>query len=321
MKNSRETRLSQLSLLSSDSADSEAAVTEERFKLDSQATLVNTHPTMIPGSYANLTQAPSKDVLMLSRRFNGEIFTIKVGDMNPHTFTAHKEILAQSPVLMAMCSDRFMEGAAKTIKLPDDNVEAIGRMLEFLYGHGEEAALDFSTTASDSVVAKKLLELYVLADKYQLKNFQTLVIDRFDTLRCIQEDAITFFAITSHFFPDIPASDFEFTRSFTSLARTHLRAMSLQQMERLAEMLEEGGRFATRVFMLMAEVSSDTAAEKDFEKSVVKEERDANRTSLLKATRLHNAYHPHCFSCHILRDDELMYEANGAFGAFDPWEV
>ena len=258
---------------------------------------------------------------MLPRRFNDEIFAIHVqGDEHPHKFTAHKQILAQSPVLAAMCSDRFLEGAAKTIKLPDDNAEAIGRMLEFLYGHSE-AALDFgATNTPERTVAEKLLELYVLGDKYQLKVFQTLVIDRFDALKCVQDDATTFFEVTSSYFPDIPASDFEFNRSFTSLARTHLRRMSLQRMERLAEMLEAGGRFATRVFMLMAEVSSDTAAEKDFEKSLVQEDRDANRTSLLKAARLHNSYHPHCYSCHVLRDEELVYEANGAFGAFDPWE-
>lgn len=87
-------------------------------------------------------------------------------------FHAHEAVLSRSPVFERMCSGTFKESVEKQIDLPDDDANAFGCVLEFMYlgvFRGDE-------TPDRVAKADLLANVYVLAEKYQLKDLQDLLI-------------------------------------------------------------------------------------------------------------------------------------------------
>ena len=93
-----------------------------------------------------------------------------MGEDHREILTAYRHILCQSPVFAAMVSGNFQEGSTAPIRLPNDGPEEMIRMLEFLYGSAQRAiAFDESGPAK----ARKLLWLFIAADKYDLPDSST----------------------------------------------------------------------------------------------------------------------------------------------------
>ncbi|KAI9743416.1 MAG: hypothetical protein M1835_002924 [Candelina submexicana] len=75
-------------------------------------------------------------------RFVPGMFTLSVGP-NEQLFEVHKTVLCQSPVFAAMCSSKFKEAHDKHVKLPEDDPEDVGKLVQYLY------AQDFGIKASE----------------------------------------------------------------------------------------------------------------------------------------------------------------------------
>ena len=73
-----------------------------------------------------------------------------------------------------MCNGLFRESVERQIELPDDDAKVFGYMLKYMYCgvlHG------FETCKQDIDVAM-LADVYILAEKYQLKNLKELLITK-----------------------------------------------------------------------------------------------------------------------------------------------
>ena len=93
-------------------------------------------------------------------------------------FYSHEAVLSQSPVFERMCNGSFKEGVEQQIELPDDDANIFGCMLEYMY---RGVFHDFETPTPD-VRAAMLADLYILAEKYQLKGLKKLLITPLATI-------------------------------------------------------------------------------------------------------------------------------------------
>ena len=217
--------------------------------------------------------------------------TLAVGGDPPHCFSIHRKILASSPVFAAMCSSRWREGSNGSIDLPDDDPDAIGRMIEYLYGQKDEA---FTLKMAGRDQADKLMQLYVLGDKYGLGSFQGMALDRLGSLKCMCQDYETFFNVMSNHFADVPSTDVLFHLFFRTRGVSHIRCMSKERLQQLASKMESGGPFATKVFSMLIEARFDVSKDEADRTYKVKAQLD-------KARRMHQSQHPRCLQCHVFR--------------------
>lgn len=241
------------------------------------------------------------------RRFNEDIYTLKVGSTQ-HVFTVHKNVLNLSPVLACMTSGSFSESVTKEIVLPEDDADSFGRIVEHLYGNNDAA---FEINLLDVEGAEKLADMYGLAEKYQLPNFQDRVIRKLKQLDVLREDRMTFFHIACKICENTRDSDDIFETYFEEQAAIHVKSMSKEEVEELSEMVYSGKNFAKKIFQIQANSYSETqliwvvenaklnqevvAAQAQLQSSIA-----ASAAELAKAKRMHRSQHPACGYCHVL---------------------
>lgn len=242
-----------------------------------------------------------------TRRFNDDIFTIKVGSAKD-VFKVHKNLLCLSPVLACMTTSVFSEGVKKEIALPEDDSDSFGRIIEHLYGNND-AALDVHLLDSDG--AEKLADVYGLAEKYQLSGLKNLVIQKLRQLDLLKENRMAFFHITHQLCQLTRESDEIFVPYFAYQAAIHLECMSKTESEELSEIVCSGGLFAKVICQLQAATYRKSKLDWIVDKESLRQRGDAaereigsklkkTTADLEKAQRLHRSQHPSCHQCHVL---------------------
>lgn len=254
----------------------------------------------MPLTFAGMTHS-------FTRRFNDDIFTIKVG-WAKNVFKVHKNVLNLSPVLACMTTSFFSEGITKEIALPEDDSDSFGRVIEHLYGNND-AALNVDLLDSDGT--EKLADLYGLAEKYQLPGLKHLVVQKLEQLDSLKVNRMTFFHMAHKICQSTRESDEIFVPYFTHQALIHLASMSITESQELSEIVHSGGLFAKAICQLQE--ATYRKAQRDWiaEKLSLKRSGDAAERELglelkktkkdfEKAQRLHKSQHPACLYCHVL---------------------
>ena len=244
---------------------------------------------------------------LLHRRFNGDIYTLRVGSTQ-HAFIIHKNILNRSRVFACMTSGAFSESMTKEIVLPEDDADSFGRLVEHLYGNNDAA---FDIKLPDCETAEKLADMYALAEKYQLPDFQDLIIQKLKQLDVLREGSMIFFHIVRKISENTRDLDDIFGPYFARQAAIHLESMSKEEVEELSEMICLGGGFAKKIFQIQADIYSQTELNWQADRTILEEEvAVAERqfqsataevaADLAKAKRMHRSQHPACGQCHVL---------------------
>lgn len=199
-------------------------------------------------------------------------------------------------------------GRKNEITLPDDDADSFGRIIEHLYGNNNAA---FEINLLDLEGAEKLADMYVLAEQYQLRDFQDRVIRKLKQMDVLREDRMTFFHTASKICENTRESDNIFEPYFAEQAATHLKSMSKTEAQKLSEMMLWGGRFAKKIFQFQANICREMHLERVMDKvkwkadvAAVQEQLQSatakSTADLAKASRMHKSQHPACGYCHIL---------------------
>ena len=217
-----------------------------------------------PGRYITFTSYGIRffDILTLSHsRFHasGKLFTIIARDSE--TWIVHDAVLSQSPVLARMCQTPMSQAQNQLIKLPEDDPNIFGRVLEYLYCGDYNPSMT-CTYMADGVTAKIHLtapggiipdrdanlfaNMYIMADKYQLELLQELTIRKIKLLHTLTDDA--YYAMVHKIYESVPSSDVRFRAYFMDSAPLRLRRLQAPELTRMLEKIEAGGALARDCF-------------------------------------------------------------------------
>ena len=160
----------------------------------------------ISGSLEVSPRNTSSIYLTHSRLFDCNLLTVLVGPQE-RSFKVHETVLCRSPVLAAMCSTQFIEGTTRIIRLPEDDPDGIVDLLKWLYDRALFTRKVPETEHSDREKAEKLLDAYVLADKYAVMDLQEVTRMNLFGLSCLYSNAALYFDLMDDYLPMIRESD------------------------------------------------------------------------------------------------------------------
>ncbi|KAK4692922.1 hypothetical protein P7C71_g4377, partial [Lecanoromycetidae sp. Uapishka_2] len=105
------------------------------------------------------------------------VVTLLVG-IEKALFNVHEELLFNaSPVFKAALSGRFSEANTRSMELPDDDVDTVERMVQWIYTkHLSLTAVTSDVTSSECYW--QLAHLNTLADKYDITALKNAIIDK-----------------------------------------------------------------------------------------------------------------------------------------------
>ena len=96
-------------------------------------------------------------------------------------FLVHQDLLSSvSPYFEAALTTGFKEATARTVSLPEDDIESFERFVQWLYS-GVYALSVFKTREMADKRYLQLAELYILADKFQVPKLKNDIIDKVNT--------------------------------------------------------------------------------------------------------------------------------------------
>ena len=164
----------------------------------------------------------------------------------------HQRVLAKSPVLARMTTGGFSESITKEIILPEDDEDAFGRIIEFLYDN-EHDAFDFSSLNESESIAK-LANMFALADKYDLPNLQKTIITKLEDVKLMKKKPMTIFN-TAYQIDQNSGDSYGFFRSFFAKnAGAHLKSLTAAEFKTLLDMVESEESFTKWIFVALAEL-------------------------------------------------------------------
>lgn len=216
------------------------------------------------GRYVDLTSPGLESLGVLihpSSRFNatGQLFTISAKDNR--TWIVHEAVIAKSPVLARMCQTPMAEAKTRIIKIPDDEPSIFGRVLEYLYCAdyspwteaplvSDGCTLKARLSAVGGIVPDRdselLASIYIMADKYQLKQLQELTISKIKLLHTLSDDA--YYSMVQKVYDAIPSSDVRFRQYFMESAGPRLKRLQAPGLVKVLDKIEAGGPLARDYF-------------------------------------------------------------------------
>ncbi|KAL8712376.1 MAG: hypothetical protein Q9225_006953, partial [Loekoesia sp. 1 TL-2023] len=222
-------------------------------KIADLATAMPTATSMPPNAVA-AWQRGKVTALIDAEGFVSTVFTVIAG-AEKQRFTAHAAYLSQSPVLERMCYGRFKESQESRIELPDDDPVVIKAIIQYLYS-GD--FLDFGTIESgggSAGAADQLSDIYITAEKYQLLDLKSLVIEKLRTVTDVEERPVEFLTTAQKIYADIPEERPDVYRDFfiemaTDIPRPKIMSKPLHQA--WLETLSYGGILAVDLATSMA---------------------------------------------------------------------
>lgn len=168
-----------------------------------------------------------------------------------------------------MCSGGFQESVSCTIQLPEDQPEIFGYVLEFLYMRSDGR---FMEGHDGSELAKKLSDIYVMAEKYQIDSLKQTVIEMLSSSSELQRKPMLFFRLARKIYQLIPDSDLNFRQFYRQHATSTLRMIDKDGLDYVRAIINEGGILATDTF--------------DVQRAVFEKENDSSATkSALESER------------------------------------
>ncbi|KAI9723039.1 MAG: hypothetical protein M1812_001488 [Candelaria pacifica] len=189
---------------------------------------------------------------MSGSRLQPGLFTLSVGPEN-RLFEIHKAVLCQSPVLARLCDSNFKEAHDRHIRLPEDDADAFGKVLEYLYSQTYTPA---TTSTSPSALASEMGDLYIMADKYQLNLLKALMVQKFRTAivsttvgkDTTAENLWALFKESQHIYANVPESDFEFRNYFKEVAPQCLLRTTKSEVTDFLKDIKFEGSFGKDLF-------------------------------------------------------------------------
>ncbi|KAL8803441.1 MAG: hypothetical protein Q9200_006212 [Gallowayella weberi] len=206
--------------------------------------------------------------------FASQIFTILVGPQE-QKFTAHASFLSQSPVLDRMCHGHFEESRTFTIRLPEDDPKVIKAMIQYLYtgdftNYGlQHDALGISPTRAGF----QLVDLYKVAEKYQLQELKTLLLDKLGDIIDSSKRPKQFLATATRVYTDLLDSDYACRAFFITAAKrmSSPKLLSKALRQNLDECIASGVSLAQDLFEAMVSKFEESLSEEIKEKEDVME--------------------------------------------------
>ena len=163
-----------------------------------------------------------------------------------------------------MTNGGFSESITKEIILPEDDEDAFGRIIELLYGN-ENNAYDFSPLDEAGSV-KKLADMFVLADKYDLFNIQNRVMTKLEEVKLLKENRMAFFNMAYQITQASSDSYENFLAFFRREAPKHLESLTKNDIKELSEMVESESIFSK--WMLEAQANLYHEDQKKWSKEI-----------------------------------------------------
>ena len=173
----------------------------------------------------------------------------------------HESVLAFSPVFAQMLSGPSREGMTTTITLPKDKPEAVGLLLECLYSHDHSIPPQIlahyrpPTISPDEVsfgseiLCQKLVELFIIADKYQLPTVQHSALQGLQKERLSSCNPSLFLCLAEQVYNNTEAVGSDFQKYLKSEVSHALDQMtSSDEKAYLASLLACGGELAADLF-------------------------------------------------------------------------
>lgn len=146
-------------------------------------------------------------------------------------------------MLAVRCKSGFKESDIKHIDLPEDNVDVVGRLLEYLYtgdyGSSSIATNDF---------ANELASMYIIAEKYQVEQLKTLIIKKLQTVDWLSTPPATFFLVSQRIYAGTPDSDVPFREFFAKEAPLRTVTIGSVGFDDVFGVMSLGGSFAADCF-------------------------------------------------------------------------
>ncbi|KAL8898806.1 MAG: hypothetical protein Q9207_006519 [Kuettlingeria erythrocarpa] len=166
-------------------------------------------------------------------RFNSPVFTVSVGPSQKE-YRVHSSVLCTSPVFSRICEGDFKEAHECHISLPEDSAQDFDAIVEYLYMNkfitiGNTVTPDGQHRDRETC-ALELASLYVTAEKYQMDDLKSLVVEKFKncTKDCAPAEVL---AIADTIYPSIPHTDEVFP--------SYIRALVIECMELRSEQQQQ----------------------------------------------------------------------------------
>ncbi|RFU75701.1 hypothetical protein TARUN_6460 [Trichoderma arundinaceum] len=182
-----------------------------------------------------------------AQHLTSPVVTLMVGKDEPSLLTAHQAFLVRSPYFEEICKKFAEDGSPRHIELPDEDIEAVGCFLEFLYT-GEYFPRKLSgqrSLESDPAVPAiddsgiqllKHAKIYTLAQRWGVSALQTLSSSKIHCINSTVKGEIEYARyVYANTLPDdttirAPVANFWATRSHTlrSEAEDEFKSLCLE---------------------------------------------------------------------------------------------
>ena len=215
--------------------------------------------------------------------------TLVVGEQNQQ-YVIHKSLLQRSPVLAKMSEGDFLESSSGIIKLPEDEPDMVSCIVDYLYRGDFNFGIDteekslvvpqsdvwseparkiaddmdaFDTnpmaagipndteTSVKQTAARYLAKLYVVAEKYQLREMHPLILKKMASCIDLEKNPEGFLDLATTIYDGTPDSDTTFRPYFRDYCPAAIREL-VKQEEQGAEVLDsyvsDGGPLAVDIF-------------------------------------------------------------------------
>ena len=147
-----------------------------------------------------------------------------------------------------MCQGPFQESVTGHIDLPEDCVQDIACLLEYLYT--ENLMISIPRYGGDmTAFANKMADIYVMADKYQVPSLKNMVVNELTLASGLSATSSHWFQMAHRIYNNTSGSgsDEKFRNYFTDRARRVMRYLEDDVLKTLDDLLEDGGKFAVDV--------------------------------------------------------------------------
>ncbi|KAH7329502.1 hypothetical protein B0I35DRAFT_46404 [Stachybotrys elegans] len=153
--------------------------------------------TELPFADAGAEEEPAAVHTSFISYLSSPVVTLLIGKEEPTVLTAHQALLLQSPYFQDACKGFIEDAAPRQIELPDDDIDAVGCFLEFLYT-GEyfprklpgqrvlESHASIPTVDNTGEQLLKHARIYTLAEKFGVGSLRTLASSK---IHCVNSTA------------------------------------------------------------------------------------------------------------------------------------
>ncbi|KAK3331767.1 hypothetical protein B0T19DRAFT_482191 [Cercophora scortea] len=176
------------------------------------------------------------------------IVTLLIGTGENETIlTAHQGLLVQSPYFAEACAEFIDDGSPRQVELPNEDIDAVGCFLEFLYTGDYfprkipgQRSLEKDTSVPEvdasGVQLLKHAKVYTLADKFGLRHLKNLASSKIHCVNSTAKGEIAYARYVYEYTPKddttirAPVANFWATRSHTlrSEAEDEFRSLCLE---------------------------------------------------------------------------------------------